>query len=104
MGLDINVHDQWAVESPGPIFDRSKEHLGSSDKGIITFRKTLIKAIKLISKGKKAPFIFQKRVAQKLHGPIAIDTISEINNWHNNWKEQGIKKRKLSNWADGNAI
>src|SRR5690606_8491240 len=23
MGLDINVHDQWAVESPGPILDRT---------------------------------------------------------------------------------
>jgi phthalate 4,5-dioxygenase len=29
MGLDINVHDQWAVESPGPIQDRTREHLGA---------------------------------------------------------------------------
>ncbi len=28
MGLDINVHDQWAVESLGRIQDRTREHLG----------------------------------------------------------------------------
>ena len=35
MGEDINVHDQWAVESQGRIQDRTREHLGSSDKAII---------------------------------------------------------------------
>ena len=29
MGEDINVHDQWAVESLGRIQDRTKEHLGA---------------------------------------------------------------------------
>ena len=28
MGMDINVHDQWAVESQGAIQDRTREHLG----------------------------------------------------------------------------
>ena len=32
MGMDINVHDQWAVESMGVIQDRTKEHLGYSDR------------------------------------------------------------------------
>ncbi len=41
MGLDINVHDQWAVESPGPIFDRTNEHLATSDKAIIAYRRML---------------------------------------------------------------
>ena len=35
MGMDINVHDQWAVESQGRIQDRTREHLGTTDKGII---------------------------------------------------------------------
>ncbi len=33
MGDDINVHDQWAVESQGPIQDRTREHLGSDRQG-----------------------------------------------------------------------
>ena len=42
---DINVHDQWAVESMGSIQDRTREHLGSSDKVIMANRRLLIKAI-----------------------------------------------------------
>ena len=41
MGNDINVHDQWAVELMGAIQDRTKEHLGSSDKAIVQYRRLL---------------------------------------------------------------
>ena len=51
MGMDINVHDQWAVESPGAIFNRENEHLGAADKGIIRFRKVLIKSIAEVMEG-----------------------------------------------------
>ena len=33
MGTDINVHDQWAVESMGAIQDRTHEHLGTLGQG-----------------------------------------------------------------------
>jgi len=42
MGEDINVHDQWAVESQGRIQDRTREHLGTTDKAIVARRKLLI--------------------------------------------------------------
>ena len=35
MGSDINVHDQWAVESMGAIQDRQREHLASTDTDAI---------------------------------------------------------------------
>ena len=41
MGADINVHDQWAVESMGAIQDRTSEHLGTTDKGIVLYRRLL---------------------------------------------------------------
>jgi phenylpropionate dioxygenase-like ring-hydroxylating dioxygenase large terminal subunit len=44
MGTDINVHDQWAVESMGAIQDRTTEHLGASDKAIIANRRLLLAA------------------------------------------------------------
>ena len=47
MGLDINVHDQWAVESMGRIQDRTQEHLGKTDVGIIRFRRKLRAARRL---------------------------------------------------------
>jgi phthalate 4,5-dioxygenase oxygenase subunit len=45
---DINVHDQWAVESMGAIQDRTREHLGTSDKVIIANRRLLVKAIETV--------------------------------------------------------
>ena len=55
MGVDINVHDQWAVESQGSIHDRTSENLGVSDMAIATFRRSLIRAIEAVRKGVPAP-------------------------------------------------
>src|SRR6476661_7287510 len=33
MGFDINIHDQFACESQGPIADRTQENPGTTDKG-----------------------------------------------------------------------
>ena len=104
MGMDINVHDQWAVESPGPIYDRTQEHLGSADKGITAFRKSLINSIKLVAAGKSTPFKFGVKETPKLYGPMAIDTIVSVEDWQNSWKTLDRKTRKLSNWADVDAI
>jgi hypothetical protein len=54
MGADINVHDQWAVESMGKIQDRTREHLGSSDKAIIAYRKLLRAEIEKVAGGREA--------------------------------------------------
>jgi hypothetical protein len=52
---DINVHDQWAVESMGAIQDRTREHLGTSDKVIMANRRLLVKAIETVRGGGVAP-------------------------------------------------
>ena len=54
MGNDINVHDQWAVESMGPIQDRTREHLGTADKAIVQFRRLLRQEIEKATKGADA--------------------------------------------------
>ena len=46
MGFDINIHDQFACESQGRIADRTKENLGSTDKGIVLYRRILLDAIR----------------------------------------------------------
>jgi phenylpropionate dioxygenase-like ring-hydroxylating dioxygenase large terminal subunit len=51
MGTCFAVHDAFATETPGPLQDRTKEHLVSSDLAIITFRKLLLKAIKDLQAG-----------------------------------------------------
>ena len=49
MGADINVHDQWAVESMGAIQDRTNEHLGTSDKAIMQYRRLLRQEIEKVA-------------------------------------------------------
>ena len=43
--------DGMAWETQGPIFDRSAEHLGASDRGIVLFRKMLGEQIAIVERG-----------------------------------------------------
>ncbi len=45
---DFLSHDSCATESMGPIYDRSKEHLGVSDTAVIAMRKFLLEAVKAL--------------------------------------------------------
>ena len=45
------------TESMGPICDRSSEHLGASDKGIIAVRRFLLDAVKSLQAGLEPPHI-----------------------------------------------
>jgi phthalate 4,5-dioxygenase oxygenase subunit len=50
---DFLNHDACATESMGSIFDRSKEHLGVSDKAVIAVRKFLLTAARELQNGKE---------------------------------------------------
>jgi len=49
--------DGCATESMGAIFDRSKEHLGYSDKTIIALRGMLLDAVNAVRAGKEPPHV-----------------------------------------------
>ena len=93
MGKDINVHDQWAVESPGPIQDRTTEHLGSTDKAIIANRKLLQAAIDVVEAGGSPQTGFDHT------GLAAIDTIVPGASWHDAWRQYDADRRSASPWA-----
>src|SRR5690606_30234445 len=99
MGMDINVHDQWAVESQGPIQDRTREHLGTTDKGIIAYRRLLVKAIEATLAGEKAPMLIDAEQARALSGPPSIDGISAQKDAVTYWKDADLERRKKSDWA-----
>ena len=94
MGIDINVHDNWAIESPGAVFDRSTEHLGTTDKAIIAYRKMLLAAIDDVAEGKDAP-----KLGAALKGPVAVDTIGPVEGWQDRWIESDHERRDRSPWA-----
>jgi phthalate 4,5-dioxygenase len=101
MGSDINVHDQWACESMGPIQDRTKEHLGQSDKAISAYRRLLRDAIATAGKGGKPPMVLDKAAAATITGPAAIDGIGPTVDWQGYWQKTDAARRQASSWANG---
>ena len=81
MGLDINVHDQWAVEGMGRIQDRTQEHLGRSDKAIIRYRRMLRAAIAAVSEGRADKLPMQGANLSQITGPLSNDAIADTQNW-----------------------
>jgi hypothetical protein len=51
----LNTQDLAVQESMGPIIDRSREHLGSTDKAVIQFRKCLLDAARDLENGIDPP-------------------------------------------------
>jgi phenylpropionate dioxygenase-like ring-hydroxylating dioxygenase large terminal subunit len=47
----IRAQDAMVTESPGPIADRTREHLGTSDKAVIAFRRRLLDAARRLREG-----------------------------------------------------
>src|SRR5437868_6859281 len=86
MGTDINVHDQWACESMGPIADRTREHLGQSDKAITSYRRLLRGAIEQVGNGGTPPMVLDPGGAARVTGPAAIDGIGPTDRWQAYWQ------------------
>jgi len=99
MGTDINVHDQWACESMGAIADRTKEHLGQSDKAITAYRRLLRSAIDTVGSGGKPLMVLDRAAAGRITGPAAVDGIGPSNDWQGYWRKTDQIRRQASSWA-----
>ena len=96
---DINVHDQWAVESMGAIADRTREHLGTTDKVIMANRRMLVKAIDSVQSGGAAPGLADAGLASHMSGPDTVDGIAPADNWLAWWQAIADAKRKRAPWT-----
>ena len=95
---DINLHDQWAVESMGAIQDRTREHLGQSDKVIMANRRLLLKAIATVQAGGTPPMVLDAAQAAALHGPDTMDCIAPAATWQDFWQQAAAAKRAGAAW------
>ena len=100
---DINLHDQWAVESMGEIQDRTREHLGTTDKVIVANRMTLLKAIAAVRAGGRPPMALDADAAARITGPDTIDCIAPAATWERHWTEGAAAKRAAAAWLKGGA-
>ncbi len=78
-------HDGCATESMGPIFDRSREHLGVSDKAVIAVRKYLLDTVKEFQAGKEPPHIVRDADGNRFPH---IDTFAQTIPANVSWREQ----------------
>ncbi len=98
---DINLHDQWAVESMGAIQDRTREHLGTSDKVIMANRRELLKAIETVRQGGRPPMALSADAAARFTGPDTIDCIAPASGWEAFWTRAAAAKRAAAPWLQG---
>jgi hypothetical protein len=99
MGFDINIHDQFACESQGQIADRTMENLGTTDKGIMLYRRLLVEAIRKNEAGEKPLMVLDAQGAGALTGPPTVDGIGPTSSMDQYWKDADRQRRKQSQWG-----
>lgn len=100
MGLDINVHDQWAVEGMGPVQDRTQEHLGRSDVAIIRYRRMLRKAIAAVEENADTldlPMLNSSDITS-IKGPLSNDSIAPKADWYSASEQADNARRSACPW------
>ena len=81
---DFLNHDACATETMGPIYDRSREHLGMSDRAVIALRRFLLGAVRALQQGKEPPHI----VREPAHNRFPhVDTLAEAIPAEIHWKQ-----------------
>ena len=99
MGQDINVHDQWEVESMGEIQDRTQENLGTTDVGIMRYRRMLRRAIRQVQNGEEDGLPMQGIDPAAITGPVSIDAIGSLDEgWEAVWRKGDRDRRAGCSW------
>ena len=75
-GIHPNDQDRMAVEQQGVITDRTTEHLGASDAGIIQMRQLMRQALKAVSEGRDPPFVIREPAKQHLRYEASLTSLS----------------------------
>ena len=97
---DINVHDQWACESMGAIQDRTREHLGTTDKVIMANRRLLLQAIETVANGGTPPGIADPALHGAIAGPDTVDGIAPAEGWQAWWQAAVRARREAAPWRN----
>jgi phenylpropionate dioxygenase-like ring-hydroxylating dioxygenase large terminal subunit len=96
---DINVHDQWACESMGAVQDRTREHLGTTDKVIMAHRRLLLQAMDSVAQGGTPPGIGDPALTKAIGGPDTVDGIAPTQSWQSWWETAVRLRREAAPWS-----
>lgn len=90
MGLNFRAHDRFAVESQRAISDRTREHLGTSDRAIILMRRQLLQAIDDIRQGRDPRMAVRDAVADPVKDLVVVSRrVPEEHDSLSVWREFG---------------
>jgi phthalate 4,5-dioxygenase len=82
----------------GPIQDRTREHLGTTDKVIMAHRRLLRQAIEAVQTGGTAPGMADPSLQDQMQGPDTVDGIAPAGTWADWWQQQAQAKRQQCPW------
>ena len=84
----------------GAVQDRTREHLGTTDKVIMANRRQLLAAIEAVQSGGTAPFAADpSRAAEQVGGPDTCDGIAPAGAWSTWWREQARLRHRQAPWT-----
>jgi phthalate 4,5-dioxygenase len=88
MGLYFPAHDAFATESQGPIQDRTREHLGYTDKVITAARLMLLRAIQDVQDSRDPPHVVRAAAANQFPDLVVISqVVPPAADWRTAWRE-----------------
>src|SRR5262249_26013880 len=70
------TQDRMAWETQGALYDRSQEHLGATDRGIVMLRKLLAEQIKIVEQGGEPMALVRDPEKNRI---IEFDASSNVN-------------------------
>jgi hypothetical protein len=87
MGRTFVVHDTFATEGEGVIYDRSTEHLGYTDRGIVMMRTLMLRAIKDVEQGRDPMHVVRDPARNAYPDLVARDDVLPADvTWRDYWK------------------
>jgi phenylpropionate dioxygenase-like ring-hydroxylating dioxygenase large terminal subunit len=87
MGAFFAEHDLFATESMGPIYDRTQEHLGTTDRAIIEARQILLNAIAEVQRGGEPLHVVRDPQANRFpHLVVVSQVIERTSEWTAYWR------------------
>jgi hypothetical protein len=75
MGDHFAAQDAWAAESSGPIHDRSREHLATSDTHIVAARRQLLAGIAAVGAGREPVHVIRDLAEDDMSHIVVVSQI-----------------------------
>lgn len=96
MGPSFIVHDAFAVETAGPIHDRTKELLGTTDIIVVQARRQLLAGIEAVREGKDPAHVIRDERKNDMSDLVVVsEVVPATTNHRTYWKDKHVRKPTL---------